>query len=193
MLYQATNGFSPNNLVGVGSFGSVYKGFLNQDERVVGVRVLKLQQIGASNIRNLIKTISCSSMDYHGNEFKALIFEFMETARLEEWLHQKSDGEDCSRNLNILQRINIATDVASALYYLHHQCQPPIIHCDPKPSNVLLDTEMVDHVSDFGLARLLSTTKGAAQNHSSTIELKGSIGYVTLGTNILLHYFSNNI
>ncbi|KAF3455898.1 hypothetical protein FNV43_RR00540 [Rhamnella rubrinervis] len=191
MLYQATGGFSPNNLVGDGSFGSVYKGFLNQDERAVAVKVLKLQQKGASksfmaeckalkNIRhrNLVKIITtCSSMDYHGNEFKALIFEFMENASLEEWLHQKSDGEDCSRNSNILQRLNIATDVASALNYLHHQCQTPIIHCDLKPSNVLLDTDMVAHVSDFGLARLLSTTKGASQNHSSTIGLKGSIGY----------------
>lgn len=81
MLYQATGGFSPENLVGSGSFGSVYKGFLNQDDKVVAVKVLNLQQSGATksfmaecnalkNIRhrNLVKIItSCSSMDYHGN------------------------------------------------------------------------------------------------------------------------------
>ena len=59
------------------------------------------------------------------------------------------------RGLSLLQRLNIAIDVANALDYLHHHCQTPIIHCDLKPSNVLLDDEMIGHVGDFGLARFL--------------------------------------
>ena len=92
-LYQVTGGFSPDNLIGSGSFGSVYKGIgiLDQEEMIVAVKVLNLQQKGASksfiaecnvlrNIwhQNLFKTLTCcSSMDYDGNEFKALVFEFM--------------------------------------------------------------------------------------------------------------------
>jgi len=90
-LYQATEGFSPSNLIGSGSFGSVYKGTLHQEEKVVAIKVLNLQRKGASkslmaecnalrNIRyrNLVKILTCCfSMDYNGNEFRALVFEYM--------------------------------------------------------------------------------------------------------------------
>ncbi|KAM4070429.1 hypothetical protein ACB094_12G165100 [Castanea mollissima] len=190
-LYQATNGFSPNNLIGSGSFGSVYKGVLDQEERLVAIKVLNLQHKGASksfmaecnalrNIRhrNLVKILTCcSSMDYGGNQFKALVFEFMTNGSLDIWLHPGIPNEDQSRNLSLLQRLNVAIDVASAIDYLHNHSAQPIIHCDLKPSNVLLDHDMVAHVSDFGLARLLSITDGSSAKQTSSIGIKGSIGY----------------
>ena len=57
----------------------------------------------------------------------------------------------------------------------------PIIRCDLKPSNVLLNNDMVAHVSDFGLARLLPITNDSSGKQTSTIGIKGSIGYVALG------------
>ncbi|XP_061999525.1 probable LRR receptor-like serine/threonine-protein kinase At3g47570 [Rosa rugosa] len=184
-IFQATGGFSRSALIGSGSFGSVYKGILDQEEnKVVAIKVLNLQQKGASksftsecnalrNIRhrNLVKILTCcSSMDHNGNEFKALVFEYMSNGSLEEWLH----GEDQSSSLNLLQRLNIAVDVASALCYLHDHCEPQIIHRDMKPSNILLDDDMVARVGDFGLARLI---KDSSQNQSSTVGMKGTIGY----------------
>ena len=68
--------------------------------------------------------------------------------------------------------------MASAIDYLHNHSMQPIIHCDLKPSNVLLDNDMVAHVSDFGLARLLSITHDSSEKQTSTIGIKGSIGYV---------------
>lgn len=194
-LYQATGGFSSGNLIGSGSFGSVYKGIMDQEERIVAVKVLNLQQKGASksfvaecNVlsrirhRNLVKILTCcSSVDYNGNEFKALVFEFMENGSLEKWLHPDINNGNHSRNLNLLQRLNIAIDVASALNYLHEHSETPIIHCDLKPSNVLLDNDMTAHVSDFGLARLLHTND-VPQNQTSTVGVKGSIGYTAPGT-----------
>ncbi len=50
MLHQATNGFSLNNLIGSGSFGSVYKGVLDQEERLVAVKVFNLQKKGSPKI-----------------------------------------------------------------------------------------------------------------------------------------------
>ena len=76
--------------------------------------------------------------------------------------------------------------MASALSYLHNHCEPKIIHCDLKPSNILLDNEMIAHVSDFGLARLLTTTNDSSQKHTSTIGLKGSIGYTAPGINFFV-------
>ena len=200
MLYQATNGFSPSNLVGTGSFGSVYKGVLHPEERLVAIKVLNLQRKGASksfmakcnvlrNIRhrNLVKILTCCLiMDYSGNQFKALVFEFLTNGSLDTWLHLKIDREDQSRVLSLLQRLNIAIDVSCALDYLHNHSVQPIIHSDLEPSNILLDNDMVAHVSDFGLARLVSTVTDSSQKQISTIGIKGSIGYVALG-----NYLSN--
>ncbi|CAK9135781.1 unnamed protein product [Ilex paraguariensis] len=85
-LLKATNGFSSDNLIGMGSFSSMYKGVLDQDGTIVAVKVLNLLRPGASksflaecealrNIRhrNLVKVvIACSGVDYRGNDFKAL-------------------------------------------------------------------------------------------------------------------------
>ncbi|XP_065623765.1 probable LRR receptor-like serine/threonine-protein kinase At3g47570 [Quercus suber] len=191
MLHQATNGFSLDNLIGSGSFGSVYKGVLDQEERLVAIKVLNLQNKDASksfiaeckilrNIRhqNLIKILTCcSSINYNGDDFKALVFEFMMNGSLEMWLHPMTDSDNQSKNLSVLQRLIIAIDVAFALNYLHNHCEQKIIHCDLKPSNILLDTNMIAHVSDFGLSRLLTTSNDSSQKCTSTIGLKGSIGY----------------
>ncbi|KAL5071286.1 hypothetical protein RYX36_022173, partial [Vicia faba] len=132
-LYQATSGFSSNNLIGSGGFGTVYKGILESEERVVAIKVLNLQVKGAHKSfiaecnalksirhRNLVKVLTCcSSMDYSGNEFKALVFEYMEHGSLDKRLLPDSEIADQS-NLNLFQRLNILTDVASAVHYLHY-------------------------------------------------------------------------
>lgn len=106
----------------------------------------------------------------------------MENGSLEEWLHQESEGQIQCNSLNILQRLNIAIDVASALYYLHHQCEIPVVHSDLKPSNILLDDDMIAHVSDFGLARLIPSFSGEGNlNLFSSLEIQGTIGYTPPG------------
>nr|XP_011470500.1 PREDICTED: probable LRR receptor-like serine/threonine-protein kinase At3g47570 [Fragaria vesca subsp. vesca] len=194
-LLKATDGFSSANLIDVDAFGSVYKGILSDDKVVVAVKVLNMLHRAASksfmaecealrNIRhrNLVKILTaCSSIDFNGNDFKALVYEFMDNGSLEEWLHPSNGTEEVTeahKVLSLKKRLDIAIDVASALEYLHNHCETPIVHCDLKPSNVLLDNDLTGHVSDFGLARFLGETTGSVSgNQSSSIGIRGSVGY----------------
>ncbi|CAI8608355.1 unnamed protein product [Vicia faba] len=174
-LVQATNGFNEGNLLGKGGFGSVYQGKL-LDGEMIAVKVIDLQSEEKSKSfdaecnsmrnlrhRNLVKIISsCSNLD-----FKSLVMEFMSNGSVDKWLY--SDNY-C---LNFLQRLNIMIDVASALEYLHHGSSIPVVHCDLKPTNVLLDENMVAHVSDFGIAKLMD--EGQSKTHTNTL---ATIGYL---------------
>uniref|UniRef100_A0A0E0JAM8 non-specific serine/threonine protein kinase n=1 Tax=Oryza nivara TaxID=4536 RepID=A0A0E0JAM8_ORYNI len=195
-LVTSTNGFASENLVGVGSFGSVYKGTMmsNEEEVVVAVKVLNLQQRGASQSfvaecetlrcarhRNLMKILTvCSSIDSRGLDFKAIVFDFLPNGNLHQWLHPREHGNQTG--LSLIQRINIAIDVASALEYLHQYRPAPIVHCDLKPSNILLDNDMVAHVGDFGLARFVDHGQHSLPDISSGwATIRGTIGYAAPG------------
>ncbi|KAL6330185.1 hypothetical protein AAG906_040106 [Vitis piasezkii] len=177
-LLYATSYFGEENLIGKGSLGMVYKGVLS-DGLIVAVKVFNLELHGAfksfevecevmRNIRhrNLAKIISsCSNLD-----FKALVLEYMPNESLEKWLYSHNY---C---LDFIRRLKIMIDVASGLEYLHHDYSNPVVHCDLKPSNVLLDDDMVAHISDFGIAKLLMGSE--FMKRTKTL---GTIGYMASG------------
>ncbi|KAM1022150.1 hypothetical protein TB2_043108 [Malus domestica] len=190
-LRGATGNFNTENLIGSGSFGTVCKGFLREGTEVA-VKVLdakmraswksflaECEALRSVRHRNLVKLItSCSSLDFKNMEFLALIYEYLSNGSLEDWISGKRKNED-GDGLNILERLNVAIDVACGLDYLHHDCEVPVVHCDLKPSNILLDGDMNAKIGDFGLAKLLMEgTEIAQQSISSTNVLKGSIGYI---------------
>ena len=156
----------------------VYKGVLS-DGLIVAVKVFNLELHGAfksfevecevmRNIRhrNLAKIISsCSNLD-----FKALVLEYLPNGSLEKWLYSHN------YYLDFFQRLKIMIDVASGLEYLHHDYSNPVVHCDLKPSNVLLDDNMVAHISDFGIAKLLMGSE--FMKRTKTL---GTIGYMAPG------------
>ncbi|KAL7243526.1 hypothetical protein ACSBR1_015844 [Camellia fascicularis] len=174
-LLQATSGFTNHNLLGTGSFSSVYKGMLS-DGMMVAIKVFDLQLEGSlknfenecevmRNVRhrNLIKVIgNCSNLD-----FKALVLDFMPNGSLKKWLY------NLGYCLDILDRMNIMINVALALEYLHHGYSTPVVHCDVKPSNVLLDEDMVAHLGDYSIAKLLGKQDSMAQTKTLA-----TIGYI---------------
>ena len=133
--------------------------------------------------RCLIKIITCcSSINHQGEEFKALVFEFMPNGSLNDWLHPVSKVHTLSNTLSLAQRLDIAVDIMDALEYLHNQCQPPVVHSDLKPSNILLTEDMSARVGDFGISKILSDdTSKTLLNSVSFTGLRGSIGYVAPG------------
>ncbi|KAL2538617.1 putative LRR receptor-like serine/threonine-protein kinase [Forsythia ovata] len=119
-LRKATNAFSETNILGSGSFCSVYEGTL-YDGLTVAVKVFNFQSERVTKsfdieseitirYRNLVRIIGCCS----NTEFKALILEYMPNGSLEKWLY-------CHNYfLDMLKRLDIAIGVALALEYLHH-------------------------------------------------------------------------
>ncbi|XP_057766266.1 probable LRR receptor-like serine/threonine-protein kinase At3g47570 [Salvia miltiorrhiza] len=191
-LLKATSGFSESNLVGFGRFGSIYKAILDDDkDTTVAVKVLNLDVRGASKTfmaecralgsirhRNLVKLLSvCDSLDFQGKNFKALVYEFKVNGSLEQWLYNDEKSGEDFKCLSIIQRLNIAFDIAQGIKYLHFGSGSTIIHGDLKPSNILLDDDMVACVGDFGLAKIVSNILPSHESNSS-IGIKGTLGYV---------------
>jgi len=196
-LYRGTEGFSVHNLIGKGRYSSVYQGKLFEDRTMVAVKVFSLETKGTQksfvaecnalrNVRhrNLVRIITaCSSTDSKGNDFKALVYEFMPRGDLHALLYSTRDDGDISAftRITLAQRICIVVHVADALEYLHHNNQGAIVHCDLKASNILLDENMIAHVGDFGLARFRvdpTTSSFADVISASSIAIKGTVGYV---------------
>uniref|UniRef100_A0ACD6AI54 Uncharacterized protein n=2 Tax=Avena sativa TaxID=4498 RepID=A0ACD6AI54_AVESA len=188
-IVKATNWFSPVNKISSSRTGSIYIGRFEFDTDLVAIKLFHLEEHGARNSfltecevlrntrhRNLVKAVTvCSTVDLENNEFKAIVFDFMANGSLDVWLHPKLHQNNPKRVLSFSQRLIIATDVALALDYMHNQLMPPLIHCDLKPGNILLDYDMTARVGDFGSARFLSSSPG---NSEDLVGVEGTIGYV---------------
>ncbi|KAF8392999.1 hypothetical protein HHK36_021240 [Tetracentron sinense] len=188
-LTEATGGFNGSSLIGSGMFGHVYKGVLRDNTRIA-VKVLdskmggeisgsfkrECQVLKRTRHRNLIRIITtCSKPD-----FKALVLPLMSNGSLESHLYS-SHGSN--HPLSLVQLVSICGDVAEGVAYLHHHSPVRVIHCDLKPSNILLDDDMTALVTDFGIARLVKGGDEASMNDSSSFSstaglLCGSVGYI---------------
>uniref|UniRef100_A0A453CQI0 Protein kinase domain-containing protein n=1 Tax=Aegilops tauschii subsp. strangulata TaxID=200361 RepID=A0A453CQI0_AEGTS len=175
-LRSATDNFSPNNLLGQGGYGSVYKGKLT-DGRFVAVKQLseashqgkkefatEIETISRVQHRNLVKLYGCC---LEGNK-PLLVYECLENGSLDHALFGKGKS-----SLDWPTRFEICLGVARGLSYLHEESSIRVVHRDIKASNILLDANLNPKISDFGLAKLYDDQK----THVST-KVAGTFGYL---------------
>jgi serine/threonine protein kinase len=185
-LYDATNGFQ--RLLGRGGFGEVYHGvanslhLLHSPDTDIAVKKLivsneyterefanEVQSIGRIHHRSLVRMIGyCKE-----REQRMLVFEFMPGGSLRSFLfHQQPRRRPPPPPWT--WRAEAALAIAKGIEYLHEGCASPIIHCDIKPDNILLDDKNNPKIADFGISRLL----GDEQLHTTVTNVRGTRGYI---------------
>lgn len=168
-----------SNLIGSGGSGRVYRVTLKSGQ-IVAVKKLSAHNHNdygvdfesevnsLSRIRhsNIVKLLFCSTSE----DARILVYEYVENGSLGDILH----GEKGGTLLDWERRVSIAVGAAQGLAYLHHDCDPPIVHRDVKPSNILVNADFIAKVADFGLARMLPRV-----NDSTVMtNIVGSYGYI---------------
>ncbi|XP_042021551.1 G-type lectin S-receptor-like serine/threonine-protein kinase At4g27290 [Salvia splendens] len=174
----ATNNFSPQNKLGEGGFGPVYKGELLNGERIALKRLSQKSGQGFEEFRNeiiliaklqhrnLVRILGCCIDPVES----ILIYEYMPNKSLDMFLF----GSEKQEMLDWKTRTRIVEGIAQGLLYLHEYSRVRIIHRDLKASNILLDDEMNPKISDFGLARIL----GGTDSQAHTNRVVGTFGYI---------------
>lgn len=180
-LRAATKNFRPDQIIGQGGFGTVYKGIIEESIRPgfqstqVAVKVLnsegiqgdrewlaEVNYLGQFSHPNLVKLIGYCCEGEH----RLLVYEYMACGSLEKHLF---------RRVSLMTwaiRMKIALGASKGLAFLHG-VERPIIYRDFKTSNILLDADYNAKLSDFGLAK-----EGPIgdQTHVST-RVMGTYGY----------------
>ncbi|XP_058100938.1 probable LRR receptor-like serine/threonine-protein kinase At1g53430 isoform X2 [Magnolia sinica] len=177
-IKSATNNFDPENKIGEGGFGPVYKGTL-PDCSIIAVKQLsskskqgnrefvnEIGMISALQHPNLVKLFGCC---IEGNQL-LLIYEYMENNSLARALF---GPEDQRLKLDWRTRRKIGLGIARGLAYLHEESRLKIVHRDIKATNILLDKDLNAKISDFGLAKL-----DEEENTHISTRIAGTIGYM---------------
>ncbi|CAN6351649.1 unnamed protein product [Urochloa humidicola] len=179
-LKAATNNFSYEYLIGCGGFGKVYKGQLRGGPTVAIKRCFSsgsssdqkyLSRQFEAEIRLLLNLRHKNIVNLLGycieRGERILVYEYIPNGSLIKFISGTGTGTPLDWSL----RYHIIMGIAQGIVYLHEYCGFTILHRDLKPSNVLLDSAMNPKITDFGLARILSSTM-------NNDEIRGTVGYV---------------
>ncbi|XP_054780866.1 receptor-like protein kinase isoform X2 [Prosopis cineraria] len=170
-LMNATENLSDQYIIGEGGHGIVYKAELD-----IGVFAIKKVKFGQSNRRkvNMVREIEMTRKIRHqnvarclgswiGEEYGLTISKYMENGSLHDVLHENDPLPYLEWNV----RYKIAIGIAKGLAYLHHNCDPPVLHRDIKPKNILLDSDMQPCITDFGISIALNQSSTTVHMRST--------------------------
>ncbi|XP_019457811.1 PREDICTED: U-box domain-containing protein 52-like isoform X2 [Lupinus angustifolius] len=155
-IEKATEKFSPSLKIGEGGYGPVFKGQL--DHTSVAIKLLNPE--ASQGRKQFQQEVEVLSTIRHPNmvlllgacpEYGCLVYEYMNKGSLEDRLLMKNN----SPPIPWPKRFEIASEIATALLFLHQTKPEPLVHRDLKPANILLDRNFVSKISDVGLARLV--------------------------------------
>ncbi|GJP63612.1 hypothetical protein CLOP_g20683 [Closterium sp. NIES-67] len=178
-LTQATDNWSPHNLLGTGGYGDVYRGVPAADPcsvwAVKRAKVItkdfrrEVQQMASKHHPNLVRLLGyCVHMDAGTEEHEQIVvYEFMDGGDLLQYMHAEKGARP---PLSLEQRLSVLIDIARGLQYLHSF---GIVHRDIKPANILLDRHTTAKIADFGIARM-----GDESSSGDTTRILGTPGYV---------------
>lgn len=177
-LSSATKGFHSSRMIGRGSFGNVYKAYFMSSGNIAAVKRSKHSHEGKADFIAELSIIAClrhkNLVQLQGwcveKDELLLVYEFMPYGSLDKILYQESENGPF---LTWSHRQNIAIGLASALTYLHQECEQQVIHRDIKTSNVMLDGNFNARLGDFGLARLMDHDKSPVSTLTA-----GTMGYL---------------
>uniref|UniRef100_A0A2K1XCX7 non-specific serine/threonine protein kinase n=1 Tax=Populus trichocarpa TaxID=3694 RepID=A0A2K1XCX7_POPTR len=174
-LKSATKCFNANRIIGHGAFGIVYKGILPETGDIVAVKrcshnsqgknefLSELSIIGTLRHRNLVRLQGWC----HEKGEILLVYDLMPNGSLDKALFEARTP------LPWPHRRKVLLGVASALAYLHQECENQVIHRDIKTSNIMLDEGFNARLGDFGLARQIEHDKSP----DATVAA-GTMGYL---------------
>lgn len=174
-LKLATKRFDSSRIIGHGAFGTVYKGILAETGDIVAVKKCshsgqgkaeffsELSIIGTLRHRNLVRLQGWC----HEKGEILLVYDYMPNGSLDKALFESR------MTLQWDHRKKILMGVASALAYLHQDCENQVIHRDVKSSNIMLDEGFNAKLGDFGLARQIEHDKSP----DATVAA-GTMGYL---------------
>lgn len=173
-LMAATGDFNRDNLIGSDRTGTLYKAFLS-DGSMLAVKRLRpssysekqftseMEILGKQRHQNLVPLLGyCVA----GSE-KLLVYKHMINGSLKDCLHDMQE----KNSLDWTTRLKIGIGAACGFAWLHHSCNPRIIHRNISSSSILLDDDYEPRITDFGLARLMNPV----DTHVSTV-VKGDFG-----------------
>nr|XP_027069870.1 probable leucine-rich repeat receptor-like protein kinase At1g35710 isoform X1 [Coffea arabica] len=178
-IIKATNDFDVGYCIGTGGYGSVYRAQLPSGKVVALKKLHRLEGENPNFDKSFRNEADMLSKIRHRNIVKLfgfclhkrcmfLIYEYMDRGSLFCILRDETEAVE----LDWVKRVNLIKGIASALSYLHHDCDPPIIHRDVSSNNILLNSQLEATLSDFGTARILEL------DSSNQTVIAGTFGYM---------------